>query len=303
MPDARATAAAWRRHCREAGIGEIHLVAALTHGNDDYEQFGFDAGVEFPPHNVWLNPGGAPENLANSVNAPCPVTGWVHEYAECAKGYLERDYSASRVYRGVFPSWDNSARFGTGAGIFIGNPPNYERWLEGASYRTVAERAPGERLIFINAWNEWAEGCHLEPDCEFGRGYLEATQRVKAGRSTVDSAWEHPLDRKLQAATASVLDQIGASAGPPEEEPNGMGGASPDDLARMREQTQRLEAIEDRTTPAQLESTEHDLSHVSAQLAASRAKERMARILRQVSRLAVKARSSRRHRPTASGAG
>lgn len=271
MPDARATAAAWRRHCREVGVGEIHLVAALISGNTDYEQFGFDAGVEFPPHNVWPNPVGVPKNLATSVNAPCPLTGWVYDYAECAKGYLAREYSARQVYRGVVPSWDNTARYGTGAGIMIGNPANYERWLEGASYRTVVERAPAERLVFINAWNEWAEGCHLEPDRQFGRGYLEATQRVKAGRSTLGSAWEDSLDQKPIAGTALVLGQIGPSTAPPQGEMLAAGHASPDNLALVREPTKApLEAVENSTTASQLAPTDRDLSH--AQLAASRAK-------------------------------
>ena len=190
MPDARAAAELWRRRCREEGIGEIHLVAALTHGNTDFEQFGFDAGVEFPPHNIRPAHGGHPRNHAALLDAPRPLTGQVWDYAEVAQACLHQDYTGRRVYRAVFPSWDNTARVDTRALVIQGgNPENYERWLEGASHRTVMERDPGERLLFINAWNEWAEGCHLEPDREFGRGYLEATRKVKSGHSTVEPEW------------------------------------------------------------------------------------------------------------------
>ena len=54
-------------------------------------------------------------------------------------------------------------------------PENYEQWLAQAIHRTARDFPELDRLVFINAWNEWAEGCHLEPDRKFGRGYLEAT--------------------------------------------------------------------------------------------------------------------------------
>jgi lipopolysaccharide biosynthesis protein len=61
--------------------------------------------------------------------------------------------------------------------VFVNaHPENYRRWLSAMVAQTRQTRVGGERIVFINAWNEWGEGCHLEPDALFGRGYLEATR-------------------------------------------------------------------------------------------------------------------------------
>lgn len=181
LPDARRTAQVWRDYCRTVGIGEIHICAALTHGNLDYAQFGFDSGVEFPPHNLQC------ANQAGRIAFHEPFSGYAVEYAEVAADYLERRYVHGNVFRGVFPAWDNTARTGNRAVIVLGSSPeNYEYWLAESIRRTM-EDFPGEdRLVFINAWNEWAEGCHLEPDRKYGRAFLDATRgarEVKTSRS------------------------------------------------------------------------------------------------------------------------
>ncbi|MGD9788328.1 MAG: glycoside hydrolase family 99-like domain-containing protein [Sulfuricellaceae bacterium] len=179
LPDARRTAEVWREYCHMAGIGEIHLCAALTHGNLDYAQFGFDSGVEFPPHNIQC------PNQAGRLAFYEPFSGYAVEYADVATAYLERRYPNPNVFRSVFPSWDNTARTSNRAVIVLGSSPsNYGHWLAETIRRTTQEFPGEDRLVFINAWNEWAEGCHLEPDRKYGRAFLEATHAARNGRST-----------------------------------------------------------------------------------------------------------------------
>lgn len=168
----------WREYCRTAGYGEIHIAAALIYGNEDYVKYGFDSGVEFPPHNSKY------KNIADTLPFHEAFQGTVIAYPTIAQTYLDRKYQQANVFRSVIPSWDNTARTGNRAFIVIGGTPeNYEYWLAEAIRRTRQDFPGQERLIFINAWNEWAEGCHLEPDRKYGRRYLEATLIAKQGKS------------------------------------------------------------------------------------------------------------------------
>jgi hypothetical protein len=81
----------------------------------------------------------------------------------------------------VTPMWDNSARRASGCHMLTNSTPElYEHWL--VNVVAKAKKQPGnDKLVFINAWNEWGEGCHLEPDQKWGRAYLEATRRALRG--------------------------------------------------------------------------------------------------------------------------
>ena len=170
--NAKKTVSVWRDYCRSIGMGDIHVCAALTHGNMDYERFGFDSGVEFPPHNLRC------DNINLEIRFHRSFKGSVFQYEDVAQQYLSRNYQGSRVFKTVFPSWDNTARTRDRAIVVLNSvPDNYEYWL--SSTLEISLRDGVGEFVFINAWNEWAEGCHIEPDHLFGHGFLEATLNAK----------------------------------------------------------------------------------------------------------------------------
>jgi hypothetical protein len=176
IPDPQATLARWRAAARRWGLPDLHIVAALTFDLGDPRPLGFDAAVEFPPHGEALSAD------AHPVEGQAPgFAGRVLDFASAMRRQLALPPRPYRVYRTAMAGWDNSARLGERATIFHGaSPEAYETWL-----RELVDQArlghPDHRLVFVNAWNEWGEGAHLEPDRRFGTGYLEATRRALAG--------------------------------------------------------------------------------------------------------------------------
>jgi hypothetical protein len=105
----------------------------------------------------------------------------IYEYEDCV-GLMRASAPKYPAIPCVFVGWDNTPRRGDQAIVMVGSTPAaFERYLreEMVRVRTQAIEEDGE-LIFINAWNEWAEGNCLEPTSLYGHGFLEATKRVLA---------------------------------------------------------------------------------------------------------------------------
>ncbi|MCF5931428.1 glycoside hydrolase family 99-like domain-containing protein, partial [Xanthomonas perforans] len=175
LPDAASTLDRWRTHCRESGVGELFL-CMVQFDKLDPREYGFDAAVEFPPHKVAA---GLP-----SINSELEIInpgyqGSVVDYANVVDKALSEVKPEFDLIRGVFPSWDNDARKpGRGYTVARSTPARYRTWLRGAIDYSRKFPVRGESLVFVNAWNEWAEGAHLEPDRKYGYAYLEATRRA-----------------------------------------------------------------------------------------------------------------------------
>ncbi len=176
FPDIKRSTEVWRDVCRRAGVGEIYLAMVesfgLARGGVYPGRYGFDASVEFPPHEM-----SAPTRRPRLLNPH--YRGTVSDYREIVVKYLQKDVPDHVRFRAVFPGWDNTPRQQDRAFIFAhASPGGYQAWLEAILEQTRQQNFGDERLVFINAWNEWGEGAHLEPDRRFGHGFLEATRNA-----------------------------------------------------------------------------------------------------------------------------
>lgn len=199
IPNPARTAEIWREEARKAGIGELYLCRVESIGKCDPKAINFDAALEFAPD--WWNKG--PQLKADSellaqagdgVKEVCD-NNFVHSYPALADTMMAKAIPDYKWFRCVTPGWDNWARRTKGANIYINSTPEkYQSWLSRAISNSNGRLLGEERIVFINAWNEWAEGNHLEPDQKFGHAYLEATRQA-------------PSDSQL----AADLRRVGAS--------------------------------------------------------------------------------------------
>jgi len=177
LPSARSTAKRWRQWCRNNQIGEIYLAYTQSFEAVDPIQYGFDAAIEFPPNNS-----SPPDITANFTPLAKDAEHTVYDYQVFVDRSKKDFNKAYKMFRGVCPSWDNTARRRNYATIFANSTPVlYKQWLINAIQETRRRFSnKDERLVFINAWNEWAEGAYLEPDDRYGYAWLQATRDALA---------------------------------------------------------------------------------------------------------------------------
>ncbi|NVO85919.1 glycosyltransferase WbsX family protein [Hymenobacter terrestris] len=189
FPDIKQTTDTWRAEAQRLGIGELYLLRmeSFQRGVNPHE-LGFDAAVEFQPDwgNLPLRQFGSFSRRALRklrIRESPYVTDWVYDYGQMVRNMLVKPAPSYKMYPGVTPAWDNCARRKALATVITDSTPaKYEGWLSEVVQRFVPYSAE-ENFIFINAWNEWAEGNHLEPCQRWGHQYLEATARALAGNS------------------------------------------------------------------------------------------------------------------------
>jgi lipopolysaccharide biosynthesis protein len=184
----------WRKFACENGFKGLYICAIRTGfkttPEDEIMKIGFDAIIRFQPNRhdfpaprspIAMLYSAAQKVLPNTLYQTLKLSAKANkiiDYERLVEKILGKLWPAEyRCFPCVFPSWDNTSRRKSATIIQNLNCLAYERWLRG-SIKQVQCYPDQERIVFINAWNEWAEGCHLEPDLKNGHAFLSATRNA-----------------------------------------------------------------------------------------------------------------------------
>jgi lipopolysaccharide biosynthesis protein len=186
LPEPNRTTEVFREGCVRHGLPEPYMLGINSHHPDvDYRDLGLDGTLDFQPElgvlPDSLDDGVRLSKFLRNVRAGVPsATLKIYDYG--AARLLMTKHRTFPVCPCIFVGWDNTPRRGRNGIIVINSSPGAFELGLSAIVRAQAGKPYDDRLVFINAWNEWAEGNHLEPDLRNGRRYLEAVRRVNCER-------------------------------------------------------------------------------------------------------------------------
>lgn len=174
IPKIKKMAKIWRAEAVKMGFKGLYIVSSQTFGATTPDEFGFDASIEFPPHTSNSN------EISDQLEFINPeYEGNVFNYETVVKTSVTKPEPDYDLYRTLMLGWDNTARKQNDSHTFTNfTTYKFQQWFSHTVNDIHNNTKYKNKLVFINAWNEWAEGTHLEPDREFGYASLNALHNV-----------------------------------------------------------------------------------------------------------------------------
>lgn len=184
LPGAADFISQWTSLARAEGFPGFYFVA---HGAD-IPGSGFDAFignlpfVTLPLSGFARCVGFADRFLRATMGKTSRELGWVRRptvrrYSDYCRAFANTPLQPRELPL-VIPNWDNSPRSGArGVCLHDSTPAQFEKVCSAALDKLQTIGDPEQRIVFVKAWNEWAEGNHLEPDLRHGHAYLQALRR------------------------------------------------------------------------------------------------------------------------------
>lgn len=199
------TVARWRRIVQSHGFPDLHVCMVESFGLNDPNAYGCNSSCQFPPHGVV-----SPEINAKITDLDPEYRGRIYDYREVVRSEIARPTASYTQFRCAMPSWDNTSRKGKDGNIFAYSSPElFETWLSYLCAQARANLPPESRYVFINAWNEWAEGAHLEPDAKHAHRFLHSVRTAvshdRGVMATLDMTADSEKLGEIQARDLKIL--------------------------------------------------------------------------------------------------
>jgi lipopolysaccharide biosynthesis protein len=179
LPDYKKTIATIKKIAVSKGLPEPFFIGSNSHTQ---QLDGFDQVLNFEPQLSLLPNAFNDASTLKKLSGNFQHKAWsaklkIYDYAK-AKEIMAARKIPYKSLPCVFVGWDNTARRGSN-GIIIANQDKgvFKKSLERGK-EMVKDNDAEEQIVFINAWNEWAEGNHLEPCSKFGHQFLDAVREV-----------------------------------------------------------------------------------------------------------------------------
>ena len=188
LPHPQRTVETFKKEASRYGLKEPYLIGVDAHNRKvgtDHRQLGFDGTMNFQPKLGVVPYAFVKKFKYKKLLRNIKMGVMRYKLSVCENSFVREKMSPQftnqrSFYPSVFVGWDNSPRTGKNGIIMINSQPEYFKTALQERVNQMKSRPPEEQIVFINAWNEWAEGNHLEPDVKFGTSYLEKIKEVIA---------------------------------------------------------------------------------------------------------------------------
>ncbi len=228
LPDPAKTAEIWRQAVLKETGSDLYICAVNNFIKDiDPRPLGYDATVQFPLD--YTDRCKIDKSVFAALHQMDPASlsdNWLINFPSVVQHMVTIPKPGFTFFRGAFPSWDNTPRRDHASTVYLNSSPElYKLYLKAVIGLTRKENRGDENLVFLNAWNEWAEGAHLEPDKRYGLRFLQATREALAEETDIIQTMKEIEERdeesrafyaaaeQLQSQLSSTREEIDALSG------------------------------------------------------------------------------------------
>ncbi len=176
IPDVEKVMAFWRQRALDAGLPGLYLIGVSNYSpNWDPRPAGLDASTmqALPNRDGFVPARYRPWAWWKAMTRFERNTLTIRDYQDVLPILLRRNQVEWDDYPIALPNWDNTPRSGRRGLVLRNSTPELFRIHMREAIARVVQRPPEQRIVFLKAWNEWAEGNYVEPDQKWGRAYLE----------------------------------------------------------------------------------------------------------------------------------